>query len=110
MAQAVERRRLALDLSLGDFERISGLTRQGLLPVRNGVRKAYSEKTRRGVARALRWPIDWYDRLLAGEDPDTLADAVERTDQVDYNSRIARMPEHVRRTIDDLIDRFEAQE
>jgi hypothetical protein len=69
MAEAVEARRLELNLGLRELEALSELTRQGLQPVRAGVRKQYSDKTRRGIARALRWPPDWYDRLLVGDDP-----------------------------------------
>lgn len=31
--------------------------------------QAISEMTWVGMAKPLRWPVDWYDRLLAGEDP-----------------------------------------
>lgn len=68
MAEAIEARRRERQLSPGDFARRAGLTVQGLAPVRNGVRKGYQDKVRAGVARALAWPVDWYDRLLAGED------------------------------------------
>jgi transcriptional regulator with XRE-family HTH domain len=76
MAKAIEDRRRARQLSPSDFARQAGLTVQGIAPVRNGVRKGYQDKVRAGVARALAWPLDWYDRLLAGEDPATFPDTV----------------------------------
>ena len=44
-----------------------------------------SELTVVGMARALSWPDDWYDRLAAGADPDELAAAghSDETDVVD---------------------------
>lgn len=74
MAEAVEARRKRRKLSPGGFASAAGLTPTGLAPVRKGTRKDYSEKTTVGVARALRWPLDWYDRLLAGEDPASFPD------------------------------------
>lgn len=68
MKEAVEARRVSRHLSPGEFASEAGLTEQGLAPVRRGARKAYQDKVRRGVAVALAWPLDWYDRLLAGED------------------------------------------
>lgn len=68
MAEAVEARRQSEGLSPTEFAQRAGLTQQGLSDVRAGKRKRYAEKTRRGVARALRWPDDWYARLLDGED------------------------------------------
>lgn len=69
MRSAVEDRRLALGLTPGEFSDRAGLTPEGLAKVRRGERRRYQEKTTRGVARALHWPMDWYPRLLAGEDP-----------------------------------------
>ncbi len=69
MKDAIERRRLELGLTLGQLEDASGLTRQGLMPVRNGYRRAYQDVTKLGVAKALRWPNDAVDRLMRGEDP-----------------------------------------
>lgn len=72
MAEGVERRAAELGLSPSEFARRAGLTTAGLDPVRKGVRKNYAAKTRYGVARALRWPLDWYLRLTIGQDPATL--------------------------------------
>lgn len=68
MRRAVEDRRAALDLTPTEFAQAAGLTLEGLARVRRGERRRYQEKTTRGVARALAWPVDWYDRLVAGED------------------------------------------
>jgi transcriptional regulator with XRE-family HTH domain len=71
MGEAIETRRKSLRLQPGQFAKAAGLTPQGVDPVRKGFRRNYSEKTLIGVAIALRWPLDWYDRLIAGEDPKT---------------------------------------
>jgi hypothetical protein len=67
MAQAVETRRRERQLTPGEFAAAAGITAQGLAPVRKGQRRAYQDRVRIGVARALAWPEDWYDRLLAGQ-------------------------------------------
>lgn len=73
MAEAIEQRRVELHLSPGRFARESGLTPAGLLPIRRGYRRNYADDTKTGVARALHWPWDAIDRLMAGESPDTFA-------------------------------------
>lgn len=103
MAEAVEGRRRELRLRPGQFAQAAGLTPQGLDPVRKGIRRSYSEKTLDGVAQALRWPTDWYDRLQAGEDPTALSDAVP-ADQSDYNSKISRLSPEAQAVIDTIID------
>ena len=80
MATAVERRMTELGLTPTTFAAASGLTYEGLLPVRKGVAKSYAAKTRQGVARALGWPHDWYQRLVAGEDPRSWTDAPGATE------------------------------
>ena len=107
MADYVERRRRQLELTPGDFAERAGLTRQGLDPVRSGIRKDYADKTRFGVARALAWPTDWYERLLDGEDPadwlttDSHMPAhASDTDHLDLTG----VPEHVRRQVHALVD------
>lgn len=75
MSAAIDARRQMRDLSLDDFARLSGLSRQGLMPVRRGTDKPYQERLLRGVAVALKWPADWLERLRVGDDwrefPDT---------------------------------------
>src|SRR5689334_1141133 len=69
MAETIEARRRQLQLSPGEFSRRAGITRQGLAPVVKGHRRAYQDRVRFGVARALEWEPDAIDRLLAGEQP-----------------------------------------
>lgn len=69
MADAVDRRRLQLGMTPGDFATAAGLTRQGLDPVRKGELRKYNDRTILGVARALRWEPDWYERLSSGRSP-----------------------------------------
>jgi hypothetical protein len=69
MAEAIEKRRIELQLSPGDFAAAAGLTRQGAGNVRRGVRRQYQDKVKIGVARALKWRADAIDRLLDGEQP-----------------------------------------
>lgn len=73
MAEAVESRRNALGLSPGDLAAAAGLTREGMRLVRAGHRRAYNDKTIFGVAAALRWRSDWYDRLRQGLAPEEAA-------------------------------------
>lgn len=72
MSEAVEGRRKELRLRPGQFAEMAGLTPQGLDPVRKGYRRSYSDRTINGVADALGWPVDWYDRMLEGEMPETV--------------------------------------
>lgn len=69
MAEAIETRRRELRLSPGAFADAAGLTRQGVGNVRAGKRRNYAADTIYGVADALRWEPDWYDRLARGEVP-----------------------------------------
>jgi hypothetical protein len=75
MANAVRDRLVELDMDIQDFVRASGLSRPGLDPVRDGVRRNYKAKTIYGVAKALRWSPDWYDRLVDGQLPTTVDEA-----------------------------------
>lgn len=103
MSEAVESRRQALGLSPGRFAEATGLTRQGAANVRSGKRRLYQDDTIHGVARALRWRRDWYERLLAGEEPEEddhvpsgLLDALDE--------RLARVEEALE-LISDRLDR-----
>ena len=69
LAEIIERRRRELGLTIGAFASTAGLTRQGLDPIRRGVLKSYEDRTIFGIARALRWAPDWYDRILHGGEP-----------------------------------------
>jgi transcriptional regulator with XRE-family HTH domain len=90
MADAIEQRRVQMGLSPSDFARAAGMTQQGLIPIRHGKRRDYRDKLRLGVARALLWPDDAVDRLLAGEDPATF-----ETRQTPTEERLTRIERHV---------------
>lgn len=76
LADAIERRRRDLGLTVGDLARVTGITRQGLAPLREGKRKAYQERLTMPVCRALGWRSDAIERLMQGLAPVEL-DAVE---------------------------------
>jgi hypothetical protein len=94
MAEAVEGRRRQRRLSPSAFADAAGVTVQGLAPVRKGVRRDYQDKIRHGVAAALQWPSNWYDRLLAGEDWTTFP-TVEHAPVKSDAERIAALEELV---------------
>lgn len=70
MADAIERRRLVLGLGKGQLASKAGLSREGLSPILKGYRRSYNDASVIGVARALRWQVDWYDRLQHGDAPE----------------------------------------
>lgn len=96
MAEAIRRRAEQRGLTPGLFVELSGLTEPGLRPVREGVRKQYAAKTRRGVAVALAWPLDWYDRLLAGDSPDDFPTVEHSGAPRSIEQRISSLEEQVR--------------
>ena len=73
MAEAIEARRRLLNLSVGELAAIAGITPQALSGYRKGERRdsPAADRTKRGLAIALQWPGDWYERLDAGEDAST---------------------------------------
>lgn len=105
MAEAIERRRRERGLGPGEFARAAGITAQGLRPVRQGIRKAYQDRVLLGVARALAWPDDWYELLLAGQEVSSAAEpdlsleervtAVEEA-VIDLRSTFAEVLERIR--------------
>lgn len=96
MAEAVANRMAQLGLSPTDLERASGLSNPQAKQVRDGVRKNYQHKTRLGIARALRWPLDWYDRLLAGEDASTFEEIEHRDSPASVEERLSALEREVR--------------
>lgn len=94
--------------SLAEVQRragVSGKTLTGYMAGRPIVRP----DKMRGLTDALEWPDDAIDRILAGEPP--LPDRTPvGTYPTDYNSRIARMPEHVEQAINDIIDAEERRQ
>lgn len=69
LAEAVRTRMRELRLAPKDLEPRSGLTAQQWQHVRTGRRRNYQSRTIFGVAKALEWEPDWYDRILRGEAP-----------------------------------------
>jgi hypothetical protein len=69
MADAIQDRMDELHIGPSRLAREAGITNPGLDPVRKGFRRRYKDSTKHGIARALRWPEDAIDRLMAGEDP-----------------------------------------
>lgn len=103
MAEAIERRMIERGLSPSQFAAAAGVTYQGLLPLRRGERKRYQTKLKLGAARALGWPADAVDRLLAGEVPGEVdendPELAERVSQME--SRLQR----VETAVDELLRR-----
>jgi transcriptional regulator with XRE-family HTH domain len=83
MAERVEARRRELGLAPGAFAERSGLTAPALAHVRAGRKRRYQESTIYGVARALRWRTDWYERLLADQEPEVDDGALPSDGQFD---------------------------
>lgn len=106
MAEAIEARRAALNLTVEGLAAAAGLTRPGIKPLREGQRRNYSTATLRGVAEALGWHRDWYDRLQQGAsggeliDPDRVAS---------WDHRISSLPIEVQEAIEYLIQGYEAR-
>lgn len=98
MAEAIEARRLELGLTPGDLAESAGLTREGLRRVRAGSRRNYNDRTIFGVASALGWERDWYERLQRGEAP-VLNRAAPEANEV---SRLRAEVAELRRIVEDL--------
>jgi hypothetical protein len=94
MAEAIERRRLDVGLSKGSLAARAGRSRETLRPVLAGVRRKYDDDTIFGVGRSLRWRNDWYDRLLAGDEP-IEADR----DHSDLDDRVSRLEEQMKEAL-----------
>lgn len=92
LAAAIERRRLAVGLGKGRLAAAAGLSREGLAPLLKGYRRAYNDSTIIGIARALRWEVDWYERLQQGEAPAE----VEASPADGLDERITRLEDEVR--------------
>lgn len=59
---------------------------------------------RRELCRILGWRVESIDSLLAGGDPIPVGERQSAADTTDYNSRLARMPDHVLQAVNDIID------
>lgn len=68
MAEAIDARRQELGIaSIAEFERRTGITREGLKPLLAGERRRYQDRLKWPVCAALGWTADSIDRLLRGE-------------------------------------------
>lgn len=68
----------------------SGVGDQTWVDVENGVKRNYSEKTRKGVMRALGWTPDSWDLILSGGEPRPSPDSTAtRLEQLE--KRFARL-------------------
>lgn len=69
MAEAIATQMRKRKLTPTTLAERTGLTVQGLAPLRRGERRAYQDRLKLPVAEALGWTPDSIDRLLAGEPP-----------------------------------------
>lgn len=72
MADAIEKRWPDRFKTVAEFAAAVGLSPPALLSYRRGERKdaVTTRPAKRQIAIALNWPLDWYDRLVAGEIPE----------------------------------------
>jgi transcriptional regulator with XRE-family HTH domain len=98
----VRERRLDLGLTQTEAAKAGGVSLATWRVVEQGQRTAYQGLTLRGVTKALSWRPNAIDVLLDGGDVELLAENSDEEIQVDYNSAIARMPDHVRRAVIEL--------
>jgi transcriptional regulator with XRE-family HTH domain len=87
VAEAVRRRRLALGLTVPEACAASaGMVSVAVWSILENARQdRYKERSLAGVAKALQWPPDAIERVLAGEDPAllTAAPADDRAETVE---------------------------
>lgn len=69
LRELVEARRKELGLTPTKLAEATGLTTQGLMPIRRGEVKRYQERLTGPLCAALGWTADSVDRILAGGDP-----------------------------------------
>lgn len=67
MAEAIAKRMRQRKLTPSSLAERTGLTQQGLAPLRRGERRNYQDRLKLPVADALGWTPDSIDRLLRGE-------------------------------------------
>lgn len=71
MADAIEARWPSRYKTATEFRDAVGISAPALLSYRRGERKdaPTTRPAKRQIAVALGWPLDWYDRIVAGENP-----------------------------------------
>lgn len=110
MAEAINNRIAQREFgTIESLAQAAGLTTEALIPVRKGFRKNYARKTRLGLAKALAWPLDWYERLLAGDDPAEFPTVENGHVRITVEDRVTALEEAVQRiegTLRRLVDRL----
>lgn len=112
MAEAIKGRMQQRGLTPSLFVELSGLTEPGLAPVRRGQRKRYAPRTIAGVATALRWPLDWYERLTVGDDWETFPDVTHPDRPLSDRERLTQVERQLadlRREVAALVERLRQQ-
>ena len=96
MEDAIEARRKERGFkTVRSFIEATGLTGPGLIRVRRGEKRSYQDRLTMPIAVALRWPEDWYQRLLEGQDYRTFPERIwaeDRTRQ-ELTQRIRELEE-----------------
>lgn len=93
--------------SIQEFAEATGVTPQGLLPLRKGEIRAYQPRLTGPVCRALGWTLDSIQRMMDGEDPIEVDPA---TGEASPLARMAAEVEELRRTIAALESRLDELE
>ncbi len=104
----VKARREDLHLTQSALAEKAGLSLAIVQVIEGGRKESYRRSTLVALARALDWPKDAIDRLLAGDDPETFEEPEggpsSQDDQQDYNSTIARLSPEAQAVIDRIIE------
>ena len=72
LAAHIDARQQALGVPWTQVIKESGLTKEGLRKIREGLTGSPRPQTKRGLERALRWALGSVDKILAGGDPEPL--------------------------------------
>ena len=110
LAEAIEKRRRALGLTVTGLVTKAGVTAEGLRPLRRGDVRSYQERLTVPVCRALEWSPDSIDRILAGLEP---IEVEVNPPDVDLLERIAQMDRDLvalRSLLVETIDRWTAEQ
>ena len=67
-------------------------------------KESYSARTLIGLAKALRWPLDGPERILAGEDPSGLGSESHDADVIQLSAKIGLLPPDKRARLEAYLD------
>ena len=81
LADAVRHRRLELGLTQQQVSERGAVSLPSVQNVERGLPHTYRDRTLIGLARALDWPLDAVDRILAGEDASLFPTAASTDNQ-----------------------------